>query len=79
MQKSKDVQVEQKGSASFDEHRAHTYIPRRRLRSHFLTYVLWTITPEGRTVNLQELIPRRGRRGGQVDVTTAVATSCVIN
>ncbi|HVR26864.1 MAG TPA: OmpA family protein [Candidatus Polarisedimenticolia bacterium] len=43
--------------------------PVRRFGGQFLTYVLWAITPEGRAVNLGEVLP--GENGkDKLDVTT---------
>jgi outer membrane protein OmpA-like peptidoglycan-associated protein len=43
--------------------------PVRRLGGQFLTYVLWAITPEGRALNLGEVLP--GENGkDKLDVTT---------
>jgi hypothetical protein len=43
--------------------------PAWRFGSEYLTYVLWAITPEGRPVNLGEVILNDDGRGG-LDVTT---------
>jgi outer membrane protein OmpA-like peptidoglycan-associated protein len=36
----------------------------------YLTYVLWAITPEGRPVNLGEVLPTGSKDKNQIDVTT---------
>src|SRR5579863_744308 len=36
--------------------------------AQYLTYVLWAITPEGRPVNLGEIVPKEGKAG--LEVTT---------
>ena len=43
--------------------------PARSLGGQFLTYVLWAITPEGRAVNLGEILPSDGGKD-KIDVTT---------
>ncbi len=40
--------------------------PARKFGPEYLTYVLWAITPEGRAVNLGELVPNNGKVGLQV-------------
>jgi outer membrane protein OmpA-like peptidoglycan-associated protein len=48
----------------------HHLKPARDLGAEFLTYVAWAITPEGRPVNLGEVIPK-----GDGDVSTQLTTS----
>jgi len=36
----------------------------------YLTYVMWAITPEGRPVNLGEVLPSGGKEGSHMTVTT---------
>ncbi len=43
--------------------------PAASLGGQFLTYVLWAITPEGRSVNLGEVLPSEGGKD-KIDVTT---------
>ena len=43
--------------------------PATSLGGQFLTYVLWAITPEGRAVNLGEVMPSEGGKD-KIDVTT---------
>ena len=43
--------------------------PAASLGGQYLTYVLWAITPEGRAVNLGEVLPSEGGRD-KIDVTT---------
>ena len=40
--------------------------PAGKFGPEYLTYVLWAITPEGRAVNLGELVPNNGKVGLQV-------------
>ena len=43
--------------------------PASSLGGQYLTYVLWAITPEGRSVNLGEVLPSEGGKD-KIDVTT---------
>jgi outer membrane protein OmpA-like peptidoglycan-associated protein len=43
--------------------------PANRFGGQFLTYVLWAVTPEGRAVNLGEVLPRDNGKD-KLDVTT---------
>src|ERR1700688_1568902 len=43
--------------------------PASGLGGQYLTYVLWAITPEGRAVNLGEILPSEGGKD-KIDVTT---------
>src|SRR5947209_18964299 len=43
--------------------------PASKFGAQYLTYVLWAITPEGRSVNLGEIVPNNGGKNG-IDVTT---------
>jgi hypothetical protein len=43
--------------------------PANSLGGQYLTYVLWAITPEGRAVNLGEVLPSEGGKD-KIDVTT---------
>jgi hypothetical protein len=60
------------GKAGRLVHRRRTQPPRAPRRSsadEYLTYVLWAITPEGRAVNLGEVLP--GENGkDKINVTT---------
>jgi outer membrane protein OmpA-like peptidoglycan-associated protein len=49
----------------------HHLQPARNFGPIFLTYVLWAITPEGRAVNLGELVPNDDHNA-RVQVTTAL-------
>jgi len=42
--------------------------PATKFGAQYLTYVLWAITPEGRPVNLGEVVPKDGKAG--IEVTT---------
>src|SRR5712692_1692824 len=43
--------------------------PASKFGTQYLTYVLWAITPEGRAVNLGEVVPNNSGKNG-IDVTT---------
>src|SRR5205809_8012456 len=43
--------------------------PASKFGAHYLTYVLWAVTPEGCSVNLGALIPNNERKFG-LEVTT---------
>jgi outer membrane protein OmpA-like peptidoglycan-associated protein len=45
-------------------------VPANRFGGQFLTYVLWAITPEGRAVNLGEVLPGKDNKEKNLDVTT---------
>jgi outer membrane protein OmpA-like peptidoglycan-associated protein len=40
--------------------------PASKYGAQYLTFVLWAITPEGRSVNLGEVVPKEGKSGLQV-------------
>jgi outer membrane protein OmpA-like peptidoglycan-associated protein len=44
--------------------------PANGFGSEYLTYVMWAITPEGRPINLGEVLPSGGREGDHFTVTT---------
>jgi outer membrane protein OmpA-like peptidoglycan-associated protein len=63
------AKVEEKGGRiSIDLELKHLP-PADRFGGQFLTYVLWAITPEGRAVNLGEVLPRDNGKD-KLDVTT---------
>src|SRR5713226_5335856 len=57
-----------KGRIEIDSQFEHLVAPQRFGRE-YLTYVLWAISPEGRAVNLGELVPGRSDKG-DLHVTT---------
>lgn len=67
-----------KGSAKVDAHLGRTAIkvhlegltPANGFGPEYLTYVLWAITPEGRPVNLGEVLPSGKKDEAETDVTT---------
>jgi outer membrane protein OmpA-like peptidoglycan-associated protein len=67
-----------KGEAKVDSKLGRTVIdadihglsPANGFGSEYLTYVLWAITPEGRPINLGEVLPSGGREGDHFTVTT---------
>jgi len=69
---------EARGTAKVDAHAGRTSIdleleglsPANGFGAEYLTYVLWAITPEGRPVNLGEVLPSGGKGKLQMQVTT---------
>jgi outer membrane protein OmpA-like peptidoglycan-associated protein len=67
-----------KGSAKVDARLGRTSIeasfeglsPANGFGTEYLTYVLWAITPEGRPVNLGEVLPTGSKDKNQITVTT---------
>src|SRR5580698_7388525 len=67
-----------KGFAKVEAHLGRTSIdanfegltPANGFGPEYLTYVLWAITPEGRPVNLGEVLPTGSRDKNQITVTT---------
>jgi outer membrane protein OmpA-like peptidoglycan-associated protein len=67
-----------KGTAKVDARLGRTSIevsfegltPANGFGTEYLTYVLWAITPEGRPVNLGEVLPTGSRDKGRMTVTT---------
>jgi outer membrane protein OmpA-like peptidoglycan-associated protein len=67
-----------KGSAKVEAHLGRTSIdasfeglsPANGFGSEYLTYVLWAITPEGRPINLGEVLPTGSKDKNQITVTT---------
>jgi hypothetical protein len=66
-----------KGTAKVDAHAGRTSIdlnvegltPANGFGNEYLTYVLWAITPEGRPVNLGEVLPSGGKDKMEMQVT----------
>lgn len=71
-----------KGEAKVDARAGRTSIdanfvglsPANGFGPEYLTYVLWAITPEGRPVNLGEVLPTGGKDKNQITVTTNLQT-----
>jgi outer membrane protein OmpA-like peptidoglycan-associated protein len=67
-----------KGSAKVESRAGRTVIdadfiglpPANGFGAEYLTYVLWAITPEGRPVNLGEVLPTGSKDKNQITVTT---------
>ena len=67
-----------KGEAKVDSRNGRTAIdatienlsPANGFGTEYLTYVLWAITPEGRPVNLGELLPTGSKNQSHINVTT---------
>ena len=69
-----------KGDAKVDAHNGRTSIdldiehlpPANSFGSEYLTYVLWAITPEGRPMNLGEVLPSGSKDRSHITVTTGL-------
>ena len=69
---------EARGEAKVDSKLGHTVIdanlkglsPANGFGPEYLTYVMWAITPEGRPINLGEVLPSGGREGDHFTVTS---------
>jgi outer membrane protein OmpA-like peptidoglycan-associated protein len=67
-----------KGAAKVEAHLGRTSIdanfegltPANGFGNEYLTYVLWAITPEGRPINLGEVLPTGSKDKNQITVTT---------
>ena len=70
------------GRAKIDAHLGRTSIeanfeglsPANGFGNEYFTYVLWAITPEGRPVNLGEVLPTGSKDKNQITVTTNLQT-----
>ena len=63
------AKVEGKGGRLAVELELNHLTPANRFGGQFLTYVLWAITPEGRAVNLGEILPEQNGKD-KISVTT---------
>jgi outer membrane protein OmpA-like peptidoglycan-associated protein len=63
------AKVEGKGGRLAIELELNHLYPANRFGGQFLTYVLWAITPEGRAVNLGEILPAENGKD-KINVTT---------
>jgi outer membrane protein OmpA-like peptidoglycan-associated protein len=71
-----------KGTAKIEAHAGRTSIemniegltPANGFGNEYLTYVLWAITPEGRPMNLGEVLPTGSKDKNQISVTTNLQT-----
>lgn len=67
-----------KGEAKVEAHNGRTAValelenltPANGFGAEYLTYVLWAITPEGRPMNLGEVLPTGGHNKSEMSVTT---------
>ena len=57
------AKVEGKAGVTAVEAQTEGLAPPTNLGAEFLTYVLWAVSPEGRAVNLGEVLPESNRRG----------------
>lgn len=58
-----EAKVEAKPGVTTVEARTHGLIPPKELGAEFLTYVLWAVSPEGRAMNLGEVLSDRDAWG----------------
>ena len=73
-----DLLPQAKGEAKIDSRQGRTSVdidihglsPANGFGPEYLTYVLWAITPEGRPVNLGEVLPGGSKEGIHMTVTT---------
>ena len=73
---------EAKGGAKIDAHLGRTSIeanfeglsPANGFGNEYFTYVLWAVTPEGRPINLGEVLPTGSKDKNQITVTTNLQT-----
>src|SRR5665213_420360 len=69
-----------KGTAKVDSHLGRTSIaldveglsPANGFGPEYLTYVLWAISPEGRPINLGEVLPSGGKNRVEMSVTSSL-------
>lgn len=77
-----DLLPQAKGEAKVDSRQGRTSVdldirglsPANGFGPEYLTYVLWAITPEGRPVNLGEVLPGGSKDGIHMTVTTNLQT-----
>jgi len=58
----------QQGQTFIDAQNSRAFVPANSFGVEYLTYVLWAITPQGRPVNLGEVMP--GGSKAEMNVTT---------
>ena len=64
------AKVEARGGRTSIEANFEGLSPANGYGSEYLTYVLWAITPEGRPINLGEVLPTGSKDKNQITVTT---------
>ena len=64
------AKVEARGGRTSVELDVDGLSPANGFGSEYLTYVLWAITPEGRPMNLGEVLPTGGKGSAKMEVTT---------
>jgi outer membrane protein OmpA-like peptidoglycan-associated protein len=65
-----EAKVESKLGRTVIDVDIHGLSPANGFGAEYLTYVMWAITPEGRPVNLGEVLPSGGREGDHFTVTS---------
>ncbi len=68
------AKVEARGGRTSVEVTVEGLTPANGFGPEYLTYVLWGITPEGRPVNLGEVLPTGGKDRNEMNVTTNLQT-----
>ena len=68
------AKVEARGGRTSVEVNVEGLSPANGFGPEYLTYVLWGITPEGRPVNLGEVLPTGGKDRNEMTVTTNLQT-----
>jgi outer membrane protein OmpA-like peptidoglycan-associated protein len=68
------AKVEARGGRTSVEVSVEGLTPANGFGPEYLTYVLWGITPEGRPVNLGEVLPTGGKDKNEIAVTTNLQT-----
>ena len=67
-----EAKVEGKGGRTSIDMNLQGLSPANGFGPEYLTYVLWGITPEGRPVNLGEILPSGSKDKNQISVTTSL-------
>ena len=65
-----EAKVEARAGRTVIEASLEHMVPANSFGGEYLTYVLWAITPEGRPVNLGEILPTGSKDKNQITVTT---------
>lgn len=65
-----DARVEARAGRTVIDASFERLVPANSFGAEYLTYVLWAITPEGRPVNLGEVLPTGSKDKNQITVTT---------
>jgi len=69
-----DAKVEARAGRTVIDASFERLTPANSFGPEYLTYVLWAITPEGRPINLGEVLPNGSKGKNQITVTTDLQT-----